>query len=73
MAYTPEQEFQLELETKRAANQDSSEMKRAKLEVVRLAKEVLLENARNKPTDNRDVSAEEITAFAETLISYVNS
>jgi hypothetical protein len=55
MAYTPEQEFQLELES------------------VRLAKEVLLENARNKPIDDREVSADEITAFAETLISYVNS
>lgn len=73
MAYTPEQEFQLELETQRAANQDAAEMKRAKLESVRLAKEVLIENSRNKPIDDRDVSADEITAFAETLISYVNS
>ena len=73
MAYTPEQEFQLELESQRAANQDAAEMKRAKLESVRLAKEVLIENARNKPIDGRDVSAAEITAFAETLISYVNS
>jgi hypothetical protein len=72
MAYTPEQEFQLELETQRAANQDAAEMKRAKLESVRLAKEVLIENSRNKPIDDRDVS-DEITAFAETLISYVNS
>ena len=73
MAYTPEQEFQLELESQRAANQDAAENKRAKLEAVRLAKEVLIENARNKPIDRRDVSAAEITAFAETLISYVNS
>jgi hypothetical protein len=73
MAYTPEQEFQLELESQRAANQDAAEMKRAKLESVRLAKEILLENARNKPIDDREVSADEITAFAETLISYVNS
>lgn len=73
MAYTPEHEFQLELESQRAANQDAAEMKRAKLESVRLAKEVLIENSRNKPIDNRDVSADEITAFAETLISYVNS
>lgn len=73
MAYTPEQEFQLELESQRAAIHETLDNKRARLEAVRLAKEVLIENSRNKPIDSRDVSAKEITAFAETLISYVNS
>ena len=73
MAYTSEQEFQLELERERNSHLNSAEMKRARLEAVRLAKEVLIENARNKPMEDREVSADEITAFAETLITYVDA
>lgn len=43
-----------------------------RLEAVRLAKETLLENARSKPVDSRDVSATDIQAFAQTLVSYIN-
>lgn len=73
MSYTPEHEFQLELERERNSHQNTAEAKRAKLEAVRLAKEVLIENARNKPMEDREVSAAEITAFAETLITYVDA
>lgn len=72
MALSAEHQFQLDLENARHANQQTAENKRAKLEAVRLAKEVLLENARNKPIDDRDVSAAEITAFADALTTYVN-
>lgn len=50
----------------------AAEEKRTRLEAVRLAKETLIENARNKPIDGRDVTADEITAFANTLTTYVN-
>lgn len=47
-------------------------VKQARLEAIRMAKETLLENARSKPVDSRDVTAADITAFADTLLAYVN-
>jgi hypothetical protein len=46
--------------------------KQAKLEAVRLAKETLIENARSKPVDSREVSAADIAAFAAALESHIN-
>lgn len=46
--------------------------KQTRLEAIRMAKETLIENARSKPVDSRDVTAADITAFADTLIAYVN-
>jgi hypothetical protein len=77
MALTAEQQAQVELndalEASRNANQAATEARRAKLEAVRLAKEVLLENARSKPVDSREVTAADIAAFAGTLVAYVNA
>ena len=77
MALTAEQQAQLDIqlafETARHANQMAMEAKRAKLEAVRLAKETLIENARSKPVDARDVNAADITAFAQALIAYVDA
>jgi hypothetical protein len=77
MALTPEQQaqvdIQLAVENARHANQMAADAKRAKLEAVRLAKETLIENARSKPVDARDVTAADITAFAQTLVAYVES
>lgn len=77
MDLTPEQQAQLAIqeaiESPRRAHEAAMEKRRSRLEMIRLAKETLIENSRNKPIDSRDVSAEEITAFAETLILYVNS
>ncbi len=46
--------------------------KQARLEAIRMAKETLLENARSKPVDARDVTATDITSFADALLAYVN-
>ena len=77
MALTAEQQSQLDLqlafENARHANQMAAESKRAKLEAVRLAKETLIENARNKPVDTRDVTAADITAFAASLEAHINA
>ena len=77
MALTIEQQAQVDIQTAvenvRHANQMASEVQRAKLEAVRLAKEILVENARSKPVDSRDVTAADVTAFATTLVNYVNS
>lgn len=76
MALTVEQQaqvdMQLALESARHANQMAAEAKRAKLESVRLAKETLIENARSKPVDAREVSAADITAFAAALEAHIN-
>ena len=67
---------EIEIQEAREANKRaydlSMEQRRARLEAIRLAKETLLENARSKPVDSRDVSAAEITSFANTLVQYVD-
>lgn len=76
MALTTEQQAQVDIQTSvenaRHANQLVMEAKRAKLEAVRLAKEILVENARSLPADSREVTADSVTAFAATLVNYVN-
>lgn len=77
MAFTAEQQAQLDIqlavEADRFAKQAALEAKRAKLEALRMAKETLAENNRSKPVDTREVTAADITAFADTLITYVNA
>ncbi len=76
MALTAEQQAQVELQEAtdagRRAHELAMEARRAKLEAIRLAKETLIENARSKPVDSRDVTAADIQAFAQTLVSYIN-
>ena len=73
MDYTADQQFQLELENTRYANMASMEIKRARLESLRLAKEILAENARNKPMGEGEVSAEDIIAFADKLFAHLDA
>lgn len=77
MALTTEQQAQVDvsnaIEAARHANQMAAQAKQAKLEAVRLAKEVLIENARSKAVDARDVAAADITAFAGILIAYIDA
>jgi len=78
MALTPEQTSQVELQTaldtSRAATQATTEAARARLESIRLAKEVLVENRRTvSAADATDITAAAITAMATELATYVNS
>lgn len=77
MALTPEQQAQVDLndaiEATRFANQSALQAKQAKLEAVRLAQQTLLENARSKAVDSRDVSATDITTFADAIVTYINA
>jgi hypothetical protein len=77
MALTTEQQsaidYQNAIEAARHAGQMALQAKQAKLEAVRLAKEVLIENARSKAVDSRDVAAADITAFAQTLVAYIDA
>jgi hypothetical protein len=62
---------QQETENARREHERDMEARRAKLELLRMAKETLVENARNKPAEEAVITAAEITAFAQELINYV--
>jgi hypothetical protein len=64
MALTQEQIDTLELQHAQQARQQ-------KMDLVRIAKETLVENDRSKPAEERGVTAADITAFAETLNAYI--
>ena len=66
-------DMQNAIENNRAQNIASQENKRAKLEALRMAKEIVMENYRTSPSSSSPVSADNITAVADTLISYINS
>ena len=65
MALTAEQQAQIDYENALQATN-------RKMELIRLAKDVLVENDRSKPADERGVSASDITSFATALNTYVN-
>lgn len=77
MAFNDEQQAQLDIqlaiENARHANQMAVQSKQAKLEAVRLAQQTLVENARSKSVDSRDVAAADITAYASTLVAYIDA
>lgn len=78
MALSPEMQAQVDqqnaIENNRAANQAASEDKRAKLEALRIAKEVLVENRRTKTAAEAvDIDDAAITNFASVLVQFVNS
>lgn len=64
--------YEEEKETIRFERELLKEEKRIRLEVVRLAKETLIENSRFKAVNEKDVSAEDITVFANVLFNYTN-
>lgn len=47
------------------------EDRRVRLEAIRLAKETLIENARSKPVDSREVAVSDIQSFANTLVEFI--
>lgn len=64
------EELAAQQEAARIEREDKKEAARIRLEVVRLAKETLIENSRHKAVDERDVSGSDITAFANVLYNY---
>jgi galactokinase len=78
MAFTEEQQAQLDIqiatEDNRAVNQAAADAKRAKLEALRIAKEVLVENRRTKTAAEAvDIDNADVTNFAAALTAFVNS
>lgn len=78
MALSPEMQAQVDqhnaMEDHRAANQAAADVKRAKLEALRIAKEVLVENRRTKTAaEATDIDDSDVTNFAAALTAFVNS
>ena len=65
MALTQEQLDQIEY-------QKASQAFNNKMEAVRIARDVLMENDRNKPVGERGITAADITTFAQTIEQFVN-
>jgi hypothetical protein len=64
MAITAEQQAQIEFD-------NASRAIDRKMEAIRLARDVLMENDRNKPVEERGVSAADITTFADSILNYI--
>jgi hypothetical protein len=81
MALTPEQQAQVDMQVAIQtainnglnANQTAEANKQRRLEALRIAHTTLLENKRNLPVDQRQITADEITAFADTLNAHINA
>jgi hypothetical protein len=66
MALTTEQQTQIEYDNAaRAVDR--------RMEAVRLARDILMENDRNKPTGERGIAATDVTAFADAIMGYVQA
>lgn len=63
----------LEIENTRHANQLELEKLRINFEILRLSKDVILENSKTKPVDSRDISSDDVKNFATQLKSFTNS
>lgn len=84
MALTPEQqnlldfqkaqfELQSSQDTARREAEKEAETRRIKLELLRTAKETLIENKRNLPVSEREVTEAEIIAYANTLYQNISN
>lgn len=45
----------------------------ARLDAVRLAQQTLVENSRNKPVEDREVTPDDIVAFAKELTNFIGA
>jgi hypothetical protein len=78
MALSAEQQAEVDkqnaMEDHRASNQAAQEAKRAKLETLRMARDILVENRRTQAAaDATDITASAVTALATELNTFVNS
>ena len=78
MALSAEQQAEVDkqnaMEDNRASNQAAQEAKRAKLETLRMARDILVENRRTQAAaDATDITASAVTALATELDTFVNS
>ena len=65
-------DYQTQIENNRAAHLAAADAKRAKLEALRMAKDIIMENNRVAPAGST-VSASDVTTLAASLEAFVNS
>ena len=70
---TASHEFAIAQDTTRREHEIAMLKRNARLELLRTAKEIIIENKRNKPVTERDVSEAEIVAFASTLEGFLDN
>lgn len=63
---------QSQLESDRRSHELTLELRRTRLETIRLAKETLIEVARSKPVDQREISADNVISFSTLLENHIN-
>jgi len=73
MTFEEQLQMQTAIATAQATVGAQESAKQRKLEAVRIAHATLTENKRNLPVDQRQITAAEITAFADTLNAHINA
>jgi hypothetical protein len=77
MAFTAEQQAQLDIQTAMETLRHNNQMiimtAQMKLDAIRLAQQILIENARSKPADEREITPADIATFANALIAAANA
>lgn len=77
MAFTAEQQAQLDIQTAMETLRHNNQMiimtAQMKLDAIRLAQQILIENARSKPADEREITPADIAAFATALVTATNA
>jgi len=75
MALTTEQQAQIDfekaMETARAESRAAERLRDTKLEAIRIAQNIVLENSRNA-TSGDQITANDLTAIATDIIAYIN-
>lgn len=76
MALTAEQQAQVDIQTAiedhRKVAETAAESRRIKLEMVRLAKEIIITNQGSLPIADRNVTSENVVSLATSLVAYIN-
>jgi len=65
-------DYHTQIENNRAAHLAAADAKRSKLEALRMAKDIIMENNRVAPAGSM-VSASDVTTLAASLEAFVNS
>jgi hypothetical protein len=65
------QEAQAKLQADQHANTMEMQAKQARLSAIQIAQTTLIANRNNQPVDSREIAATDITAYAETIVSYI--
>lgn len=60
-------------EASRREHEMAMDRRRTKLELLRMARDTLVENARNKPAEEAGVTAADIVAFANELTTQLDA